>query len=77
MSSVASKSSGAPPPAASVHVHWRDRRGGNLIQDATHIGGDVHKTFLIHQNEGMFLEERHSELKDNVWEVEEKVWTAD
>lgn len=79
MSSVASQSFvshplhvGWPPPTPhsplpgltpSVHVHRRDRRGWDLIQDATYVARDVHETLFVHQNEGMFLEERREQWK--------------
>lgn len=61
VSGIAS-SRGTLPPGTSVHIHRRDGRGGDLIQDATNVTGHIHESLFIHQNEGMFLEERYSEL---------------
>lgn len=62
------------PPATSVHVHRRDGRGGDLIQDATYVTGDVHEALFIHQNEGPFLEGRYSELQGDVCDTEEELF---
>lgn len=44
----------------SVHIHRGERRGGDLIQDAAHVTGDVHEALLVHQDEGVFLRGRYT-----------------
>lgn len=46
-----------PPPASanSVDIHGGDGGGGDLIQDATHVRGNIHEALLVHQDEGVFL----------------------
>lgn len=42
--------------ALSINVHWRAGSCWHLIQDFTNIACNIHCAFLIHQDEGMFLE---------------------
>lgn len=42
--------------AISIDIHWRAGSCWHLIQDFTNIACNIHCAFLIHQNEGMFLE---------------------
>lgn len=58
VSSIASEASVASPMKISVHIHRRHGKGWDLIQDVTHITGNIHETFFIHQDEGVFLEEK-------------------
>ena len=55
--SVSGASPPGVPPAAppSVYVHRGDGGGGDLIQDANHVGGDVHEPLLEDQDEWVFL----------------------
>lgn len=43
--------------ARSVDVHGRAGGRWHLIQDFTHVAGDLYATLFIHQNKGMFLQE--------------------
>jgi len=42
--------------AISIDVHWRAGSCWHLIQDFTNIACNIHCAFLIHQDEGMFLQ---------------------
>lgn len=47
--------------ARSVDVHGGAGSGWHLIQDFTNVACDLYGTFFIHQNKGMFLQEKRKD----------------
>lgn len=49
--------------AISIDIHGRAGSRWHLIQDFTNIACDLYGTFFIHQNKGMFLQEKKQTRK--------------